>query len=86
MNTSAERIVSKFGGPRAVAGLLGLDVSTVHRWGYPRERGGSDGQIPTRHQRALLSAARERGIDLTPADFFDPPPDPAAAQPADAAA
>jgi len=70
MNT-AERIVSKFGGHRVVADLLGLDVSAVHRWGYPRERGGSDGCIPTKHQRALLAAARKRKIALSPDDFFD---------------
>ena len=68
---SLPRPIGLFGGPKAVADLLGLDVSAVHRWGYPRERGGSAGCILAKHQRALLAAARKRKIALSPADFFD---------------
>lgn len=70
MNT-AQRIIEKLGGALAVAEIVGIDVSNVHRWTYPRNRGGGDGTIPSRHLKTLLAAARERNVLLTPADFFD---------------
>lgn len=73
MTTIAAHVIAKVGGVDAVASALGLNVSTVHRWTYPKERGGTGGTVPTKHQRELLAVARERGIDLSPADFFDPP-------------
>lgn len=78
----AQRVIEKCGGPQAVAKMVGVDVSRVHRWTYPKARGGSDGLIPSQQQQALLNAARESGIDLQPADFFDLPGD----EPAGAAA
>ena len=75
MNPAAA-IVKKCGGAQAVADLVGVHVSNVHRWTYPRERGGTGGHVPARHQQAILDAARRLGIDLTPADFFDLPPEP----------
>ena len=50
--------------------MLGVDVSRVYRWTYPRSRGGSDGVIPARHQARLLSEASKRGLPLRPDDFF----------------
>lgn len=70
MTTPAERIFEKFGGPQEVAGVLGLSVPRVKRWPYPEDRGGTGGRVPSKHQQALLNEARERGVDLTPADFF----------------
>lgn len=69
--TPAERIIDKFKGEANVAKAAGVDVSRVHRWRYSKERGGTGGVIPTRHQQNLLDHARESGIDLSPADFFD---------------
>lgn len=69
----AQKIIKKCGGPAKVAEMVGVHVSRVHRWTYPKQRGGTDGLIPTQQQQALLDAARERGIDLTPEDFFDAP-------------
>jgi len=66
----AKSLIEKCGGARAVADMVGVDISRVHRWTYPRSRGGTDGAIPTRHQTNLLTRARERGIDLRPEDFF----------------
>ena len=74
MDTPASRIIEKFGGAQAVAGIVGVHVSRVRRWAYPKARGGSDGRIPSWHQHKLLDAARSLGIDLEPADFFDLPP------------
>lgn len=73
MDTPARTVIDKFGGHQAVAEALNLDVSRVYRWTYPRERGGTGGHIPAKQQVALLDAARARGIDLSPGDFFGEP-------------
>lgn len=69
MLTPAEIVLRRFGGPRAVAAIVGLSASRVYRWTRPRERGGTDGLIPAKHQPVLLAAARACGIRLTPADL-----------------
>jgi aspartate carbamoyltransferase catalytic subunit len=66
----AAHVIQKCGGPDAVAEMVGIHVSNVHRWTYPRAKGGSDGRIPTRHHRRLIEAAALRGITLRPDDFF----------------
>jgi len=67
----AENIISKFGGASAVAEICDVDVTRVYRWTYPKgERHGTDGLIPSWHQHTLLYEAQNRGIDLTPNDFF----------------
>lgn len=71
MTNAASLVIAKCGGPKAVAEMVGVDVSRVHRWTYPTSRGGSGGLIPARHQNKLLIEARARGIDLRPEDFFD---------------
>lgn len=77
MENIASRIIGKFGGVGAVASVVGLNRSTVHRWTYPKEIGGTDGLVPAQHQQTLINAARERGINLTPNDFFlEPEPKP----------
>ncbi len=63
-------IISRCGGVGTVAGWLSLDRSSVLRWTYPRAKGGTDGAIPTRHQRDLLVKAVLEGKSLTAADFF----------------
>ncbi len=61
----AERIIEKFGGISAMAQALGhRHPTTVQGW---KERG----YIPARQQNEVLRAARDLGIDLAPADFFD---------------
>ena len=63
----AEQIIEKFGGISACAKILGhRNPTTVQGW---KERG----FIPARQQREVLEAARREGIDLDPADFFEPP-------------
>lgn len=50
--------------------MTGRDASRVHRWTYPKEKGGSDGLIPTDAAQCLMREARKRGIPLTPEHFF----------------
>lgn len=75
MRTAADHVIEKCGGFKQVSDWLGIDLSAVYRFTYPRERGGTDGVIPARHQTALLQKARENGVDLCPNDFFVAPTD-----------
>jgi hypothetical protein len=71
MKKVALHVIEKCGGSQVVADMVGVDVSRVYRWTYPKERGGTDGLIPAQHQQTLLREARKRGIPLEPNDFFD---------------
>lgn len=71
MTNIALNIISKFGGHDVVSHIVGIDRSNVHRWTYPKDKGGTGGIIPARHQPVLLAKAQEMGIDLKPSDFFD---------------
>lgn len=71
LSTPAERVIVKCGGHQIVADWLGLDISRVYRFTYPKDAGGTGGIIPANHQPTLLQKAREEGKDLSPADFFD---------------
>jgi hypothetical protein len=70
MNTPAEHVIRKCGGHQAVAEMIGVDVTRVYRWTYSKDRGGTGGFIPARHQRALLEKAKAAGKNLKPEDFF----------------
>jgi hypothetical protein len=59
-----ERVIAKFGGVQRVADAANVSRQAVWQW---KER------IPAKHQNDLLVAARARGIDLRPEDFFDMP-------------
>lgn len=71
MSAIAKHVIEKCGGHRVVAEMLGIHVSRVYRFTHPKERGGTGGTIPSRHQVTLLREAGRRGIVLSPADFFD---------------
>ena len=70
MRSAAEIVIAKCGGHGAVVDICNVHITRVYRWAYPREKGGSGGLIPSRHQVRLLEAARERGFKLEPVDFF----------------
>jgi len=53
-----------------VANMLGLSVQAVYKWTYSIEEGGTGGLIPHRRQIELMVAAKQRGIMLSPEDFF----------------
>ena len=74
--SQAERVIAKFGGARALSAALASvstprDPSVVYKWTYPKERGGTDGRIPTNAWDNILKAARKYGIILT-AEDLDP--------------
>ena len=66
----ATTIISICGGFQAVADMTGRTLTRVHRWTYPKEKGGTDGLIPSDAAQKLMASARERGLPLEPEHFF----------------
>lgn len=66
----ATSIIKALGGPTKVAVIAGVHRTRVHGWTRPKGVGGTGGHIPLPHIPKLLSAAREKGIDLTADDFI----------------
>ena len=66
----ASRIIKLLGGEPTVAKITGTTVTAPYRWQYPRERGGTAGQIPGKHIPPLLARAKALGLALTADDFF----------------
>ena len=58
------KIVKKFGTQAATAAAAGVGQTSVVMW---KRRG----NIPYPRQVKLLKAAKEKGIDLRPGDFFE---------------
>ena len=74
----AERIIGLFGGvPKLEKALLEIerpkDRSQIHRWKYPKNRGGTGGVIPAHVWPDLFLAAETCGVSL-PIDCLDPRP------------
>lgn len=74
--TQASRLFEKFGGQARLAEALinhGKIKSriTVYKWGYPKERGGTNGLVPTAQWPNIMYVARLEGVHL-PSTFFDP--------------
>lgn len=61
--TPVELVIQSFGGVRAAARVLRCDPGAVSRWQQ-------SGRIPVKRQQQVLSAAWERGIDLTAHDLI----------------
>lgn len=59
---SAQRVIGKFGGQRALAAALGKAPSTVQYWAKA-------GTIPAKWQGPLLNLARAQGVELYPGEF-----------------
>lgn len=66
----AAHIIEICGGHKNVADWLGVDLTRVFRWTYPKAKYGSDGYIPSQYHQTLLLRAREEGKDLRPEHFF----------------
>lgn len=68
--TPAKKIIEKFGGPKQVAEIIGVSVTQVYRFTYPRDKGGTGGLIPADHMRTLRTEAEKRGLVLDLDDFL----------------
>lgn len=67
----ASRVIEKCGGVSSVAKLTGRAAPSIHKWRYPKDKGGTGGLIPSEVQTILMAAAQRGEVDLTPEDFFD---------------
>lgn len=65
----ANSIITKFGGPEAVAVIVDATPGQVRRWRRSKEKGGTGGIVPHWHIEKLVAAAIARRIKLKPADF-----------------
>ena len=75
--SQAERVIAKFGGARKLYRLLKeidpeccWNPSSIYRWTYPREKGGTGGVIPSRAMKIIVKAARLHGVLVDGDDFF----------------
>jgi len=69
----AHSIIQRLGGEKAVSTITGTAYSAPYRWQADKQRGGAGGRIPAKHIPTLLEAANSCGVQLTYADFFQPP-------------
>lgn len=72
--TQAYRIFLKFGGVVGLFEALNLiekprQLQNMYKWLYPKEKGGSDGIIPSHAMPDILMAARYMGIVLSSEDL-----------------
>lgn len=66
----ARRIVHDIlDGPQEVADDTQASITTVYRWMYPKEHGGTDGMIPRRWHPKLIELAARKGRELRPQHF-----------------
>lgn len=74
--TPAERVICKCGNGDFSKGLdtierwTGVHRSRLHRWTYPRNRGGTGGLIPAWHQQIIFIHARREDKGIVSSDFF----------------
>jgi len=67
--TAAERVIDAFGGASRLADLTGIDNSSVYRWKYSKEKGGTNGAIPHANHGVIMAAALKNKIKLTRSDL-----------------
>ena len=66
---AAERIIKAFGGAKNLSELTGIDLSSIYRWKYPKDKGGTDGAIPHGNHFKIMQAAKESKINITRSDL-----------------
>lgn len=62
--STASDIIKRCGGPRVIAGWLGMDRSGVQRWVYDPPRGCGN-RIPEKHWEPLIAKAAANGHTVT---------------------
>lgn len=79
-DTQAQRIVDRFGGVIALWRVLNempngkkLSKSTIYRWLYAVDEGGTGGVIPSNNWPYIIAAGRYAGILFEPSDFMPTP-------------
>lgn len=72
-STPADKVIAAFKGVRPLARAVGRNPSSIVRWRRPKSEGGTGGAVPSSLQGVILALARERGLDISPADLILPP-------------
>lgn len=72
--SQSERVIGKFGSaPNLARALLAIGspktVTSIYRWVYPKEKGGTGGLVPPQAWDAIIKAAHYEGIQITSEDF-----------------
>ena len=70
MHSQAHNIMDLFGGAASLAKAINLPYATVYRWQLPKEQGGTDGLVPSKHHLPIIRAARLQDIDIKYSHFF----------------
>lgn len=65
----AYTVISKIGGYRPTARMLGISPSAVLRWTLPAQLQGSGGAIPQRHWQAILNYAKQNKLGISLRDL-----------------
>lgn len=63
--TPYDKVLALFG-VKLLVEVTGCSRVQIWRWGQPKNKGGSDGKIPSRHHQMLIAEAEKRGLDLKP--------------------
>lgn len=79
VSTQAGRVIAKFGGANKLAKAIERlrnvvrkgrrNSSSVYRWLYPVEKGGTGGRIPNKSLAIVIAVARYEGVLLTAQDL-----------------
>ncbi len=72
--TQADRVIAKFGSvPNLARALMAIGspktVTSIYRWVYPKEKGGTGGLVPPQAWDSIIKAAHYEGIQITQQDF-----------------
>lgn len=65
----ARSIVTRLGGVRATARILGVNPSAVSRWMVSHKEKGTGGAIPLKHWQSILNHAKKENIRLSVTDL-----------------
>jgi len=70
MNNPAANLIKKSGGHNVVSKWTGATLTSVYRWTYPKDKGGTGGRVPQDRIQTWIEAAKQHGIKLKLSDFF----------------
>ena len=70
INKTADMVIKLAGSAKKLADHLGIKVRWVQKWNQPRDKGGANGNIPSKHHRAILFLAEREGWKLTAEDLL----------------
>lgn len=70
MYEPATSLIKKSGGHETVAKWTGASLTSVYRWTYSKDNGGTGGRVPQERIQVWIDKARENGIKIKHADFF----------------